>query len=232
MYGYVYMTINIINGKRYIGQHKSSKFQTKYKYIGSGKYLWRAINKYGFENFAVELLESCNSKDELDKRELYWIEYYNAIDNPMFYNMIEGGTTGPIYYGEDNYFHKFPRIGSLNPLYGRKGIDSPHYGNKYNLGRKQSKEEREMRRQSHNPDNKPPRGDGKIWINNGSINKFVLPYEFYNKYCDEGFIKGKKKRSNPRIYYVNNGVHNNRVSIDEIDTYLNNGWVKGRINTK
>lgn len=45
MYGYVYQTINLINGKKYIGKHKSNVFDESYK--GSGVYLSRAIKKYG-----------------------------------------------------------------------------------------------------------------------------------------------------------------------------------------
>lgn len=234
MYGYIYMTINILNGKRYIGQHKSDKFVTYYK--GSGQLLTRAINKYGIDNFAIELLDTANSKDELDNKEIYWIEYYNAVDNSMFYNIMRGGNiynpNPPIFYGEDNYFHKYPRIGKLNPLYGRRGKDSPHYGNKYNLGRKQSKEEREMRRLAHNPDNVPPRGDGKIWINNGEINKFVYPEQFYEIYSNNGFVRGKKKNINRRTYYMNNGIVNIRVNKDKIDLYLHNGWKRGRLLSK
>lgn len=31
MYGYIYMTINIFNGKRYIGKKKSDRFLANYK---------------------------------------------------------------------------------------------------------------------------------------------------------------------------------------------------------
>ena len=48
MYGYVYITTNLINNKRYIGQHKSDKFDTKYK--GSGTLITQTFKKYGFES--------------------------------------------------------------------------------------------------------------------------------------------------------------------------------------
>ena len=46
MFGYIYMTINTVNGKKYIGQHKSSEFEGN-KYLDSGKILKQAIEKYG-----------------------------------------------------------------------------------------------------------------------------------------------------------------------------------------
>lgn len=35
MYGYIYLTTNLINGKKYIGKHKSLTFDDSY--FGSGK---------------------------------------------------------------------------------------------------------------------------------------------------------------------------------------------------
>ena len=68
MYGYIYETTNLINGKKYIGQHRGS-FDKEYK--GSGTLLRRAIKKYGKENFEVKLLEECNNQIHLNEREIY-----------------------------------------------------------------------------------------------------------------------------------------------------------------
>ena len=121
MYGYIYMTINILNGKRYIGKHKSDKFVTYYK--GSGAILIRSIEKYGADNFAVELVDVANSEEELNIKERYWIEHYNAVDDPMFYNISEGGI-GYIHYGwhhsiETRIKYSQSRSGILAPMYGK-----------------------------------------------------------------------------------------------------------------
>lgn len=39
--------------------------------MGSGKHLKFAINKYGIENFEKFLVQYCNSKEELDKQEIF-----------------------------------------------------------------------------------------------------------------------------------------------------------------
>lgn len=54
-YGYIYITENLVNNKKYIGLHKSAEFDRKY--IGSGTLLRKAINKYGIENFSCKVLQ-------------------------------------------------------------------------------------------------------------------------------------------------------------------------------
>lgn len=103
MYGFIYITTNHINGKRYIGQRKYDK-QGKWKdYLGSGVHLKRAIDKYGRNNFSKEIIEECESKDKLDEREKYWISYYNAVDSDDFYNIATGGDGGNTISGYDEY---------------------------------------------------------------------------------------------------------------------------------
>ena len=93
MYGYIYKTTNLINGKIYIGKRKG-EFTTSYK--GSGKYLKNALNKYGVENFSVEVIEYCETLDIQNEREKYWISYYQNLDTPM-YNIAKGGDGGDTY---------------------------------------------------------------------------------------------------------------------------------------
>lgn len=90
MYGYIYLTTNLINNKKYIGKHKSNIFEPD-KYMGSGKYLNFAFKKYGKENFKCSLLEECFSNKELNDKEIYWISYFNAVDSDDFYNIGIGG---------------------------------------------------------------------------------------------------------------------------------------------
>lgn len=94
MYGFIYITTNHINGKKYIGQRKYDK-QGKWKeYLGSGVVLSKAIKKYGVKYFSKEIIEECESKQLLNRREKYWIDYYNAVNSNNFYNIAEGGDGG------------------------------------------------------------------------------------------------------------------------------------------
>ena len=92
MFGYVYITTNLVNGKKYIGQHRYNKPEIDPNYLGSGKILEQAILKEGRNNFSCDIIEICDTQEELNDREIYWIEYYDAINSDEFYNMIPGGT--------------------------------------------------------------------------------------------------------------------------------------------
>lgn len=93
-YGFIYVTTNHINNKKYIGQRKYDKYGKWKDYLGSGIVLNKAIEKYGKENFSKEIIEKCYSKNELNEKEIYWIEYYDAVKSNEFYNVASGGDGG------------------------------------------------------------------------------------------------------------------------------------------
>lgn len=111
-YGYVYITTNLINGKKYIGQKASPIFVESYK--GSGTLICKALKKYGFENFETKVLEWCFNQEELDKSERRFIEQYDAINSEDFYNLACGGSLGNA------------RKGSRISEEGRKNISKGH----------------------------------------------------------------------------------------------------------
>ena len=92
--GAIYKITNKINGKIYIGQTSST---TEERWKGH-KYAWHstrscptlynAFDKYGIENFEIEEIEQCNTKD-LNEREIYWIKQYNSYEEG--YNATVGG---------------------------------------------------------------------------------------------------------------------------------------------
>jgi len=65
----LYKTTNLLNGKTYVGIHKTNDLEDGY--LGSGIALLVAIRKYGKFNFKREILEYCESYDillELEKK--------------------------------------------------------------------------------------------------------------------------------------------------------------------
>lgn len=115
MYGYIYETTNLINGKKYIGQHRAKEFDKKYK--GSGCLIGKAFKKYGFKNFKCEIIEECNSEQELNEREIYWIDFYNAINDDNFYNLQSGG-----YMIEGGHLSEQTKRKISQALIGKKGF--------------------------------------------------------------------------------------------------------------
>lgn len=85
---YIYLTTNMINGKKYIGQH--STFNMDDGYMGSGKILLRAFNKYEKKNFDKEILHYCESQSELNFLEEQYIIWYETL-SPKGYNLTTGG---------------------------------------------------------------------------------------------------------------------------------------------
>jgi group I intron endonuclease len=94
----IYETINLINNKRYIGQDSNDNPN----YLGSGHLLKKAIEKYGRENFVKIVLERCETKEQLDQREKYWIDITNAQTSSNYYNIVQGGSGGNTWIGREN----------------------------------------------------------------------------------------------------------------------------------
>ena len=93
MIGYIYKITNKINGKIYIGQHRSEKFD-KY-YWGSGKILKKAYKKYGKSNFIREILCWCETVEQLNECEIRFIRESKARNQENGYNIGVGGEKTP-----------------------------------------------------------------------------------------------------------------------------------------
>jgi hypothetical protein len=87
---YIYKIINKFNNKWYIGKTTGKNPN----YMGSGKLLKQAYKKYGIENFEKIILEICATEEELNLKEIEWINKTNALTDPTCYNLVEGGTGG------------------------------------------------------------------------------------------------------------------------------------------
>lgn len=87
--GIIYIHINSVNNKVYVGQTILSI--ERRKQLGYTSKFKNAINKYGWNNFESYVLEHCQIQN-LDEREIYWIEKYNSVESG--YNTTPGGSSG------------------------------------------------------------------------------------------------------------------------------------------
>jgi group I intron endonuclease len=92
-YGFIYLTTNIINGNKYIGQCKYEQCHDWQTYLGSGKHLKAALKKHSKENFVKEILCNAFTKSDLDYLEIHFISEYNATEDRTFYNIAPGGNS-------------------------------------------------------------------------------------------------------------------------------------------
>lgn len=90
-YGFIYITTNLVNGKRYIGQKKLDNRSRWKSYLGSGTHLIASIKKYGKENFSRNIVAFGYSSEELNEMEYDCIDFMNAVKNTDFYNQVDGG---------------------------------------------------------------------------------------------------------------------------------------------
>jgi hypothetical protein len=88
---FLYKTVNLLNGKYYVGIHSTSNL--KDGYLGSGKRLRRAIRKYGKENFQIEILEFFDSREKLVAKEKELVNEA-LLQDPMCMNLQPGGGGG------------------------------------------------------------------------------------------------------------------------------------------
>lgn len=246
MYGYIYITTNLVNGKQYIGKHVSKEFDENYK--GSGILLQKAINKYGKDAFETKLLKECTSLEDLNQSEIEEISIRDAIHSDHYYNLSGGGDGWSSQWASKEFRQKFTikmsgdnnpakrpevrakmcgsrecimgennpnyqgksvtayqrsvlsqrcstkYIGEGNPMYGRRGKDSPNYG--------------------------------KIHINNG-IDYITIPIEEYENYQKQGYTRTHNPGTK-NYCYMNNGINSILINKSEVTLYESAGWLRGR----
>ena len=117
----VYCHTNKINDKKYIGitkQNPSNRWGSKGQgYIQSPKF-WRAIQKYGWDNFEHEILFKNLSQEEASKKEAELIEQYKTLNNNFGYNMTSGGEKHYYFTEEVKQKLREQKIGEKNPQFG------------------------------------------------------------------------------------------------------------------
>lgn len=91
--GIIYMIKNKINNKRYIGQtiRSLNDRMNDYKNGLGNEYINKAFNKYGWDNFEFSIIDTAQTIDELNNKEIRYIQEYNTINKEKGYNIELGG---------------------------------------------------------------------------------------------------------------------------------------------
>lgn len=114
------------NGKVYVGL-TSCNIDKRWGNCGNGyKYqllMWRAIQKYGWDNIIHDILAVDLTKEEAEQMEVEWIGYYNSTDKEFGYNVREGGNTSKLSQETKlkmSELRKGKYEGSKNPFYNKQ----------------------------------------------------------------------------------------------------------------
>jgi hypothetical protein len=92
----IYKITNLINKKYYIGKHITNNINDSY--MGSGKLIKKAIEKYGIENFKKEIIKVYDNEHDMNIAESLLID----LTDKLSYNLQEGGKGSWNYVNENN----------------------------------------------------------------------------------------------------------------------------------
>jgi hypothetical protein len=223
-YNYVYKLTNVVNGKIYIGVHRTDNLDDGY--MGSGNLLAKAKNKYGTDNFKKEIIEFFPTyKEALEaEKELVTIDFINENTN---YNLKEGG------YGNCKWSKKMSdeikemrRKMWSDPEF-RKKVITPKY--------RKRRSDSAINWIQNNPERHAERME-KINKNPDKIAKMAEKHrgmkrsEEAKKNMSEGmkaaFLKNGPKSKGGGMKYIYNPVEKKAKRI-EANEEIPDGWVKG-----
>lgn len=129
---YCYKITNLLNGKIYIGKAvdvnerwRKHKVAAVRQDSNDYSYLHRAMNKYGFDNFKIEIIAEFQTEKESLDAETRFIKSFNSNSREVGYNLTEGGegSSGFRHTPESRQKMSQTKIemdlsGDRNPFYG------------------------------------------------------------------------------------------------------------------
>lgn len=208
-----YKTTNKINGKIYVGCHKTRNLDDGY--IGSGTILKRAIEKYGIENFDKEILFVFDTPEEMFAKEAEIVDKI-FIELDTNYNLLEGGCGGFDYVNS-----------SGKNLYGKNGENGKRnlkHGNvlkEYLISIGKWEEWKTAFREGMK--NKIQR-DGHWWIGKKHTEETKKKIGAALSKCQTG--KGNSQYGTCWVYSTLG--ENKKIRKEDLESYLSMGWLKGR----
>jgi len=205
---YLYRTTCNLTGRWYIGMHSTTKLDDGY--MGSGKILRYSIRKYGVENHTKEILEFFETREELILREQE-IVTKELISDGKCMNLKEGGQGG---FSNKEHMTKCVTAGGKARI---KGLLKWWENN-------------EEQKQKNSDLVKQMWKDGKYQAKDNSGDKNGMYGKTHSKESRQK-MSDKKKGENNNQYdtcWITKDNINKKIKKDEIETYLKEGWIKGR----
>jgi group I intron endonuclease len=177
-------------------------------YLGSGKHLWNSIHKYGKENHSKEILEYLLDRNSLAEREKQIVNE-ELIHDKFCMNLMKGGKGG--FVNDEAQFKRSQAGGKRNWELNREKMIFKLTGKKRTEETKRKLSECQKGNKNH----------------------------FYNKHHTEeskekiGLINSIKQKGEKNSQYgtcwITNNKENKKIKKEDINIYINCGWILGRI---
>jgi group I intron endonuclease len=118
-YGFIYITTNMKNGMKYLGQRKLN--QGWQSYLGSGMKLKKDIKTFGKLNFSRNIICFCDTPEELNQTEYDLSIFLNVVESPDWYNLVYGGGVSYGWHPSEETLKKksLAFSGEKHPNYGK-----------------------------------------------------------------------------------------------------------------
>jgi len=181
-------------------------------YLGSGTHLRHAIRKYGIDNFILEILEWCNTRENLIEREKEIITEQH-INNENCYNLKFGGLGGGKFKNKE---HQFKCSQAAGIKHRERMLNDSEYRKKMTKIVSESNKKR---------------------LKKGTLKPIQESYSWVGKkHKPETIDKMKSSKQGQGIginnsqfgtCWVTNETENKKIKKTELELYLNDGWRKG-----
>lgn len=209
-YHYIYKITHLKNNRYYIGMHSTDNLEDGY--MGGGKRITNSVRKHGKDAHIKEILEYFDDRESLRLREIELINE-DLLNDPMCMNLQPGGGGGII---NEEHLKKFSKSG-VDEF--KKRMENPEYYDNFiekcnQVMKKRWKDpkQREMLIKNIDFTGKRHSEESKKLIGDkNSINQ-----------------KGSSNSMFGKIWIWHENLGDMVINRDALDSYINNGWKRGR----
>ena len=213
---YLYQITNKLNGKIYVGVHKTVNLNDGY--MGSGKVIKRAIEKHGVGNFEKVILETFDSAEEMYAKEKDVVtDEFLARDD--VYNLRRGGHGG------------FDHINTLSEMTAVRinNASSLPIEHKVRGGKAVWENNREKWEQNPELRNSAFRDSTILQEMRKRAQSDEAKLKRRNTFKEVGHQQGSKNSQFGSCWIYHDLIGNRKCKKDLLPEYIEQGWVKGRI---
>jgi hypothetical protein len=213
MFYLIYKITNNVNGKIYIGAHKTNDKNDGY--MGSGKIIKKAINKYGFDKFTKDIIYEASSSEEMYLKEKELVEL-----GKHSYNLKKGGQGGWDFNNSnpDLHTHQLPHLKMMAKNLQEKRKNDKHFDEQYKQSI--SKGLKEKYKTDIEYREKTISRLKTIWPGRNHKNETRLKMSKSHQGKHDG-----EKNTQYGTMWITNGIENKKIKKEE---NIPEGWNKGR----